>query len=101
MTDLVTHDDVAEALLGARWVFARTMPNNPHWWTQRKDWRSTVAFDDVVLYVRAHGYKLRFGRTDYICFDIGPHRYWTMGSPLGQTWIINRALNSPGRDRQD
>ena len=38
----VDHEAVAKALLGARWVFAKTMPANPHEWTQRKHWTAGV-----------------------------------------------------------
>lgn len=93
----ITHDDVSRALLTARWVFAKTMAHNPHEWTQRKDWKAPVSFDDAVIYIREHGYQMTFGRRAYTCLDVGPHRYWTMGSPLSDTWIINRAIGSGRR----
>ena len=97
----VDHEAVAKALLGARWVFAKTMPGNPHWWTERKSWAADVTFDEAVMFIRQNGNRLMFGGRPYTCLDVGPHRYWTMGSPLDQTWIINRAINKPGRDRQE
>jgi SAM-dependent methyltransferase len=69
------------------------MPQNPHYYTLRKNWGDAPGFEDVVQYIRDHGYKIRFGRTDYTCLDINGQRYWTMGAPLAKTTLINRAFN--------
>lgn len=90
----VTPEAVAEALMSARWVFAKTMPHNPHEWTQVQDWRGSVSFDKAVTFIREHGYPLRHGTAVYRCLDVGPHRYWTM-SPAPFARIINRAVNTP------
>lgn len=95
MPEALSHEDVEKALLSKQWTFAKTMPQNPHEYTLRKKWTGDVPFEAVVQFIRDHGYKVRFGRSDYMCFDIGEHRYWTMGAPLSDTILINRAVNSP------
>ena len=92
---------VADALLAQRWTFAKTMPHNPHEYVLRKSWLSAVAFDQTVMFIREHGYPVLFGGRRYVCLDVQRWRHWTMGDPLATTWLINRALNTPGRNEQD
>jgi hypothetical protein len=86
---------VEAALLLRRWIFAKTMPQNPHEYTLRKAWDADVPFEAVVQYIRDHGYDMKFGGRNYRCLDVGKHRYWTMGAALAQTTLINRAVNPP------
>ncbi len=82
-----------EAFLAAcRWTTAKTMPKNPHQWMQRRD-VDDQTFVNAVNFLRDNGYAKRFGPREYICYDVGPHRYWTMGSPMWDTRLINRAVN--------
>src|SRR4051794_9435310 len=83
---------VESALLAHRWRYAKTMPQFPHWYTLRTDWMDEALFERVVAYIRQHGYKRMFGRTTYTYFNIGEHKYWTMGSPLAETILINRDI---------
>jgi hypothetical protein len=63
----------------------------PHEYTQRKNAKDEAIFERVVMYIRHHGYKGRFGKTTYTYFDIDGWQYGTMGSPLRATILINRA----------
>lgn len=91
----VSFDDVARSLIRAEWIFAKTMPHNPHWYTLRKKWTGPALFEDVVAYIREHGYTYRFGRRDYLQLNINDHYYWTMGAPLAETILINRKPITP------
>lgn len=93
----MTFDDAASRLETVAWTFAKTMPNNPHYWTLRKAWPGgSEDFEAVVQFIRDAGHTIRFGRTDYRCLNVNGWRYWTMGSPLDQTTLINRCrLNTP------
>jgi 2-polyprenyl-3-methyl-5-hydroxy-6-metoxy-1,4-benzoquinol methylase len=84
---------IATNLLKHEWIFAKTMPKNPHWYTLRKNWESNGAFVKVVELMRRHGYVRRYGQSDYTCFDVNDMRYWTMGAPIPSTILINRAVN--------
>jgi hypothetical protein len=43
------------------------------------------------MHVRRHGYRKVYGRATYTYLDIDGWQYWTMGSPLSETILINRA----------
>jgi hypothetical protein len=73
------------------WIFARTMPDNPHEYTLRKNTSGEV-FEAAVRFIRERGEpELYYGKehTVYFCDD---HKYWTMGSPVEETILINRKL---------
>jgi len=94
LLEAISFSDVAAALLAREWTFAKTMPQNPHEYTLRKKWSGNMPFETVAQFIRDHGYVMRFGRSDYRCLDINGLRYWTMGAPLPQTTLINRASNA-------
>ena len=71
----------------------------PHEYTLRKQWHDDVSFDWIVAHIRAVGYRQRFiGRVWVyydVCGDAGAHQYWTMGDPVPETTLINRAIRRP------
>jgi hypothetical protein len=84
-------DDIVAALLAAEWAFAKTMPDNPHWYTLRKDWAAKLPFEAVVQYIRDHGTERKFMSATYSYFDHDCWTYWTTGVPLPITILINKA----------
>lgn len=72
------------------WIFAKTMPDNPHEYTLRKQWSDDGAFAAVVEHIRSAGYPTRFKGRQYTQWDGGGHTHWTMGAPTEQTILINR-----------
>lgn len=74
-----------------RWIFAKTMPDNPHEYTLRKEWRDDDNFAESVQLIRDHGYVVRFKGRKYIQFNVLGHFYWSMGAPIPATILINRA----------
>lgn len=96
MTDF---ERVSALLSAARWIFAKTMPDNPHDYTLRKDWNDDD-FVFVVQYIRQHGYQGKFGGRTYTYLDAGGHYHWTMGAPINKddgtpcTILINRKPGS-------
>jgi hypothetical protein len=89
--------EAARALLERQeWRFAKTMPENPHEYTLRKTWPDEEQFLWACLFIRQHGYAEWWpdpvtGRA-YVVIDLGHYHYWTMGSPLKSTILINRKL---------
>jgi hypothetical protein len=78
------------------WCFAKTMPQWPHEYTVRKfqDPKEEQAlFEEVVAFIRPHGERRTFEPTgkSSVYFDIDGRQYWTMGAPIEETIIINRA----------
>lgn len=85
--------EIFEALLNNKWTQAKTAVKNPHQYTLKKDWKDPVLFEFAVLYIRAYGYNISFWGKPYVCFDLNGMRYWTMGFPVEETILINRAFN--------
>ena len=83
--------EISAALLSQKWIYAKTQPKSPHEYCLRKDWLAKISFDDVVMYIRQHGYHEMFGRRLYTYCNFDGYRYWTMGSPLRDTILINRS----------
>lgn len=103
MTSLPSDFDRAVLLLeAAQYTFAKSMPDNPHWYTLRDGWRDED-FVFVVLFIREHGKKVRWPANsrrarEYTVFEHNGFRYWTMGAPIApapytkqDTYLINRA----------
>lgn len=84
-------------IASAEWVFAKTMPQSPHWYTLRRT-NDEQAFEHAVLDIRAYGYTRRYQGYDYTSYDIDGYYYWTMGAPLGETILINRARLDSGAE---
>ncbi len=87
---ILTVEEVAEAFAGHRWIYAKTMPDNPHEYTLRREWADDVFFDAVVTAIRRLGYVTTYRGRQYTQLDMGEHFYWTMGHPISETILINR-----------
>ena len=79
-----------------RWYFAKTMPQWPHQYTVRRfddSQRDQNQFEEAVGLIRTNGECRRFEPTgkSAIYLDIDGRQYWTMGAPVEETTIINRA----------
>src|SRR5438552_2541892 len=87
---------VMSNLLSAEYRFAKTMPQNPHWYTLRKTWASDAAFVEVVEFMRKYGYLEKYEGRKYTMFNLNGFKYWTMGAPINYkngnacTIVINR-----------
>lgn len=71
------------------WTFAKTMPNLPHWYVVRG--KHEGDFDRAVETIRRWGTERAFGRRRFTYLAVDEHEYWTMGAPIHETTIINRA----------
>ena len=83
-------EDIEEAIQANEFVFAKTMPKNPHYYVVRKNWVGKMPFDDFALLIRKYGYNENFKGWAYRTWDVVDHKYWSMGAPLALTVIINR-----------
>ncbi len=75
-----------------KWIFAKTYANKaPHEYIVIKQGHpERKMFEEFVLFIRKHGYKEKFWNRYYTYYNIGEYKYWTMGAPLEQTYILNR-----------
>jgi len=86
------YERIKTILLSKRWIFAKTMPDHLHWYTLRKEWENDEESVYVVNAIRQYGYTESFYNKDYTRLDIEDMKYWTMGAPIEETILINRAF---------
>ena len=91
MTGELTKEIVDKTLLSQKWIFAKTMTKYPHWYTLKKSWADPLLFEGIVQYIRDNSYTEYFLGKKYQMYLLAGHKYWTMGSPINQTILINRA----------
>jgi hypothetical protein len=100
---LMTLEEAIALVDSLTWTFAKTMPFIPHWYILRDRDLDSKRFEDLVRYIHNTGCPGRWGRKPrstvleggriiegLIYCDIGDHRYWTMGWPIGEDTVINR-----------
>jgi hypothetical protein len=73
-----------------KWKFASTMPWRPHWYVIREKCEE-AKFVGFVEFIRVNGVVRSFGKRTFVYFDLDGFTYWTMGNPVAETTIINRA----------
>ena len=87
----MTHfpEDLRRFVNDERWTYAKTMPLWPHEYLVRER-VDEVLFERVVDHIRTYGYVGRFYEKEITYYEESGLVYWTMGSPLKETTIINR-----------
>jgi hypothetical protein len=86
------YEQVAAWLAEAKWVFAKTMPSNPHEYSARDDWADPREWWRVVRFIRTHGYTERWEGVKYTMLDANGFKHWVLFP------VINRKpLNRPAR----
>jgi hypothetical protein len=94
----VTPEEFAAFVAAAPWRFASTMPEVPHEYTLRRQAADPARFEEAVRFIREHGYPARWGRATHTYYDHDGKKYWTMGWPVEQTVVLNRADLEEGND---
>jgi hypothetical protein len=89
--DGATLTELRAFVASSEWQCAVTMPEHPHEYTLRRRAPDPSRFQWFVLFIRVHGYERRFQGRPYRYLDLDGWSYWTMGAPLHQTILINRA----------
>jgi hypothetical protein len=89
---------VRNLLSAQQWIFAKTMPDNPHWYTLRKHWQRDEDFAWTVETIRRCGYEEIYEGRSYTVLNIDDMKYWTMGAPVEETILINRKHLAPFAD---
>ena len=92
--------DAARAYIAeVRWQFAKTMPQWPHEYTVR-EWRPDLEreFFAFVELIRRDGDVKSWPRDALVpryhltYLELDGWQYWSMGAPVRDTTVINRAL---------
>ena len=91
-------EDARDYIDEVRWQFAKTMPQRSHEYTGR-DWRADLddTFANFAELIRAAGAVKSWPansptpRYHHTYLEIDGWDYWTMGEPVAETEVINRA----------
>ncbi len=91
-------DNASAYIADVRWQFAKTMPQWPHEYTVR-DWRPELesSFEGFAVLIRETGVVKPWPRDaavpryHHTYLQIGEWEYWTMGEPITETTVVNRA----------
>lgn len=64
----------------------------PHEYTI-KEWNpaKNATFEEVARLIRKYGYPEKFYRKTFYYYAIDGKKYWTMGNPIWDTNVLNRA----------
>ncbi len=90
-SDMMTEQEVRDFIRSSSWCFAKSMANIPHEYTLIDRTNDLPTFQRFVRHIRANGYEQKFFSKTFTYFDIDGRCYWTMGAPVEQTTLINRA----------
>ena len=88
----IDYNKLCSMIARCEWTFAKTMPQCPHEYIVRN--KCPLSDEEFVYFVnmqRNYGKIERWGKyiTPYLYID--DYKYWTMGAPIEETIIINRA----------
>ena len=88
----MTIENIKQILESKEYRFAKTMPESPHFYTLKREWDNLKEFEKAVSYIRENGQKeLWQDGQHYTYLYVNGWKYWTMGSPVSETILINRA----------
>ncbi len=90
---------IRELLEKATFIYAETMPQFRHYYTKRESWIDSE-FIEVVKYIRKYGVKEKFFNKVYTYYYLDNYKYWTMGNPLSETILINKAYDKTDRQKR-
>ena len=85
-------EKIRKMIARCQWTFAKTMPWCPHEYIVRG--KSPLTEEEFLYFIemqRSYGKVERWGRyiTPYLYID--DYKYWTMGAPVEETLVMNRA----------
>lgn len=86
------YNKLREMIARCQWKFAKTMPFAPHEYIVRD--KCPLTDEEFVYFVemqRKYGIKERWGKYNNPYLYIDDYKYWTMGAPIEETTVINRA----------
>ena len=76
----------------ANWNWAKTYAKfAPHYYCVRQQFDDDATFDAVVQYIRDNSLTAYFHTKKFQYHFCNGWKYWTMGNPVAETTIINRA----------
>ncbi len=86
------YDKLREMIARCQWTFAKTMPWAPHEYIVRG--KCPLADEEFLYFIdmqRRFGVKEHWGKYFNPYLYIDDYKYWTMGAPVEETIVMNRA----------
>lgn len=91
----MTHEEFQNFINRNKWTFAKTYAAFcPHEYVvkDRLTEEEKLIFEQIVVFIREQGFIASYGRKDpNRYYTVGEYYYWTMGAPIVETIILNRA----------
>lgn len=83
---------VTEKLEKSHWIFAKTMPKRPHFYTLRRDFNDDLTYLGLVKHIRCFGIPEEYEGVIYRMYYTDKHKYWTMPGDIYEEncKLINR-----------
>jgi hypothetical protein len=90
----LTDDLVGNILEKSEWIFAKTLPKNPHFYVLRKNFGNNELFLKIISHIRFYGKPEIFEGVLYRVFYYNGYRYWDHPCDLlnEDCDLINRKL---------
>lgn len=85
--------DIQEIIDSFTWTFAKTMPENPHWYIVKKI-VNPEDYEKLFHFIFDNHSVEWFKGLPYKVVRLGAYKYWIMDDDIKQSNIINRALIS-------
>lgn len=82
-------DEVLQAIDNLEFVYAKSMPKIPHYYTVKND-KNKKHYETLFRYILKNGYIEKFYNKEYRYCDIGLYKYWLMSEDINVSKIINR-----------
>ena len=92
----MNHHKAAELLEAHPFRDAKTAIRNPHSYTMKNQWKHPEQFEAIVGFIREKGELMYFWKKPYIILTMNGYRYWSMGDPVKETILLNRAVHRYG-----
>ena len=80
---------IEELVNGMKWTFAKTMPDNPHYYIVKQE-QDIVDYDRLYWYIFDHPTMVEYEGYTYKTATIGDYMYWIMTDDFSESRIINR-----------
>ena len=82
-------DKVLEAIKHLDFVFAKSMPKIPHYYTVKNE-QNKPYYETLFFHILYYGYDDKFFSKTYRYCDICGFKYWIMADNIEESRIINR-----------
>lgn len=89
-------NDIETFINRSKWIFAKTMPEIPHYYIIR-DYLSEddkKLFDDFNVFIKKNGYQATFCSKQYTYFNIGNYQYWVIENILNRVKMVDSKTKS-------